>query len=112
MSLWSTIGSWAVSQFTDNFLGGGDKKDGSIMDRVIGAGASALSDKFLGVDEPSGRGRPPNVDLGVTSASTYAMSSSKAPETPEVADHATIEAKWTRIARKLSEVQDTTAIGQ
>lgn len=111
MSLWSTIGSWAVGQFTDNFLGGGgDKKDGSIMDRVIGAGASALSDKFL--DTPSGRGRPPNVDLGVTNASTYAMSASKAPETPEVADHATIEAKWTRIARKLSEVQDTTAIGQ
>ena len=111
MSLWSTIGSWAVGQFADNFLGGG-KKDGSIMDRVIGAGASALSDKFLGADAPSGRGRPPNVDLGVTSASTYAMSDAQAPETPEVADHATIEAKWTRIARKLSEVQDTTAIGQ
>ena len=109
MSLWSTIGSWAVGQFADNFLGGG-KKDGNIMDRVIGAGASALSDKFA--DTSSSRERPPNIDLGVTSASTYAMSESKAPETPEVADHATIEAKWTRIAKKLSEVQDTTAIGQ
>ena len=110
MSLWSTIGSWAVGQFADNFLGGG-KKDGSIMDRVIGAGASALSDKYLNTGGGGGSQRP-NIDLGVTSASTYAMSESKAPETPEVADHATIEAKWTRIARKLSEVQDTTAIGQ
>ena len=110
MSLWSTIGSWAVGQFTDNFLGGGDKKDGSIMDRVIGAGASAIGDKFL--DTPSGAGRPTNVDLGVTTASTYAMSAAKAPETPEVTDHTIIEAKWTRIAKKLSEVQDTTAIGQ
>ena len=111
MSLWSTIGSWAVGQFADNFLGGG-KKDGSIMDRVIGAGASALSDKFLGADAPSGRGRPPNVDLGVTSASTYAMSSSKAPETPVVADAAAIEAKWTSVAKKLAQIQDTTAIGK
>ena len=69
-----------------------------------------VSDKFF--DTPSGAGRPPNVDLGVTQAKTYAMSASKAPETPEVADYTTIEAKWTRIARKLSEVQDTTAIGQ
>ena len=111
MSLWSTIGSWAVGQFADNFLGGG-KKDGSIMDRVIGAGASSLSDKYLNTGGGGGGSQPPNIDLGVTSASTYAMSESKAPETPEVADHATIEAKWTRIARKLSEVQDTTAIGQ
>ena len=111
MSLWSTIGSWAVGQFADNFLGGG-KKDGSIMDRVIGAGASALSDKYLNTGGGGGGSQRPNIDLGVTSASTYAMSESKAPETPEVADHATIEAKWTRIARKLSEVQDTTAIGQ
>lgn len=113
MSLWSTIGSWAVGQFTKNFLGGDkDDKDRSIMDRVIGAGASALSDKYLNTGGGGGGSQRPNVDLGVTSASTYAMSSSKAPETPEVADHATIEAKWTRIARKLSEVQDTTAIGQ
>ena len=109
MSLWSAIGSWAVGQFTDNFLGG-DKKGGSIMDRVISAGASTLSDKWL--DTPSAAGRPPNVDLGVTNAKTYAMSAAKAPETPVVADAAAIEAKWTSVAKKLAQIQDTTAIGK
>ena len=108
MSLWSAIGSWAVGQFTDNFLGG-NKKGGSIMDRVISAGASALSDKWL--DTPSAAGRPPNVDLGVTNAKTYAMSAAKAPETPVVADAAAIEAKWTSVAKRLAQIQDTTAIG-
>ena len=109
MSIWSAIGSWAVGQFTDNFLGG-DKKGGSIMDRVISAGASTLSDKWL--DTPSAAGRPPNVDLGVTNAKTYAMSAAKAPETPVVADAAAIEAKWTSVAKKLAQIQDTTAIGK
>lgn len=110
MSLWSSIGNWAVGQFTKNFLGG-DKNEGSLMDRFVDAGASAFSDKLFDTSSSSSRRRPPNVDLGVTNASTYAMSSAEAPETPEVVDYATVEAKWTRIAKKLGEVQDTTAIG-
>jgi len=106
--MWSAIINWGIGQFAKNF-GGGGNQEGSIMDRVLSAGSSALSDKFLGTDAPSGRGRPPNVDLGVTQASTYAMSDSQAPETPEVVDHSAVEAKWTRIAKKLGEIQDTSS---
>ena len=108
MSVWSAIGTWAMGQFTDNFMGG-DKKGGSIMDRVISAGASAIGDKFL--DTPSAAGRPPNVDLGVTNAKTYAMSAAKAPKTPEVTDAVAMDDKWTSVAKRLAQIQDTTAIG-
>lgn len=109
MSVWSAIGTWAMGQFTDNFMGG-DKKGGSIMDRVIGAGASAIGDKFL--DTPSAAGRPPKVDLGVTNAKTYAMSAAKAPETPVVTDAVAMDDKWTSVAKRLAQIQDTTAIGK
>ena len=50
-----------------------------------------------------------DVDLGVKPSQTYAMSDAKGPDTPEGADYTTIEAKWTRIAKKIAEVQDTSS---
>jgi len=105
--MWSAIINWGIGQFTKNF--GGGNQEGSIMDRVIDAGASALSDKFLDTDSGGGSPRHRQVNLGITQASTYAMSDSQAPETPEVVDHSAVEAKWTRIAKKLSEIQDTSS---
>ena len=112
MSIWSAMGSWAWGQFTNNFLGGGSSDGGSdVWGRVIEAGATTLSSNLF--DKKGGGGRNiPAVDFGVTSAPTYAMSDAKAPETPEGADYASIEAKWTRIAKRLGEIQDTTAIGR
>ena len=114
MSFWSAVGNWAMGQFTSNFLGGksgGGSGEGDFWGKVISAGATTLSDKYLGMDKPTPRTPPGAVDFGVTSASTYKMSDAQAPETPEVADYASIEAKWTRIAKKLGDIKDTTAIG-
>tara|TARA_R100001530_G_scaffold126630_1_gene95521 strand:- start:122 stop:448 length:327 start_codon:yes stop_codon:yes gene_type:complete len=105
--MWDKIISWGIGQFTKNFMGGGKDDGGSFWEKMIGAGASAIGDKFL--DTPSGAGRPPNVDLGVKPMQTYAMSDAKAPDTPEVADYVTIEAKWTKIAKKLAEIEDTSS---
>ena len=114
MSFWSAVGSWAMGQFTNNFLGGGNGGNGSgdFWGKVISAGATTLGDKYLGMDKPSPRPSIDSVDLGVTKSKTYAMSAAKGPDTPEVADYAAIEAKWTRIAKKLGDIQDTTAIGR
>ena len=68
-----------------------------------------VGDKFL--DTPSAAGRPPKVDLGVTNAKTYAMSAAKAPETPVVTDAVAMDDKWTSVAKRLAQIQDTTAIG-
>tara|TARA_R100000951_G_scaffold88520_1_gene76552 strand:+ start:239 stop:574 length:336 start_codon:yes stop_codon:yes gene_type:complete len=104
------IFDWGVSQFTKNFLGGDkDDKDRSIMDRVIGAGASALSDKYLDTGGGGGSPRHQQVNLGVTQAKTYSMSDAKGPDTPEVVDHSLIEAKWTKIAKKLADIEDTSS---
>ena len=110
MSIWSAIGSWAVGQFTDNFLGGGKDSGGDIWGRVIEAGATTLSKSLFDKKQSGGkRFGPGDVDFGVTSASTYKMASAEAPETPEGADYELIRAKWTRIAKRLGEIQDTTA---
>ena len=113
MSIWSAMGSWAMSQFTNNFLGGGSSDGGGdIWGKVISAGATTLSKSLFDKKQSGGkRFAPGDVDFGVTSAPTYAMSDAKAPETPKGADYAAIEAKWTRIAKRLGEIQDTTAIG-
>ena len=114
MSWGSAFMNWGISQFTKNFLGGGNgggSGEGDFWGKVISAGATTLSDKYLGMDKPTPRTPPGAVDFGVTSASTYKMSDAQAPETPEVADYASIEAKWTRIAKKLGDIKDTTAIG-
>ena len=113
MSWGSAFMNWGISQFTKNFLGGGNGGNGSgdIWGKIISAGATTLGDKYLGMDKPSPRIRPSDVDLGVTAASTYSMSAAKGPDTPEVEDYAAVEAKWTRIAKKLGDIQDTTAVG-
>ena len=110
MSVWSAIGSWAVNQFANNFLGGKKNGGGDIWGRVIEAGATTLGDKLFDTGKPNKRYGPVDVDLGVTAAKTYSMSDARAPDTPEGVDYATIEAKWTRIAKKLGDIQDTTAI--
>ena len=105
----SAMGSWAWGQFTNNFLGGGSSDGGSdVWGRVIEAGATTLSSNLFekGGGKRFGQG---DVDLGVTSAPTYKMASAEAPETPEGADYELIRAKWTRIAKRLGEIQDTTA---
>ena len=115
MSWGSTFMNWGIGQFTKNFLGGGNgggSGEGDFWGKVISAGATTLSDKLIGMDKPSPRFGPGDVDLGVTKAKTYAMSEAQGPTTPEVADYAAIEAKWTRIAKKLGDIQDTTAIGR
>ena len=113
MSFWSAVGTWAFNQFTSNFLGGGNggSGEGDIWSKIISAGATTLGDKYLGMDKPSPRPPIGAVDFGVTKAKTYAMSAAQSPDTPEVADYASIEAKWTRIAKRLGDIQDTTAIG-
>tara|TARA_R100000789_G_C2905390_1_gene121653 strand:+ start:145 stop:489 length:345 start_codon:yes stop_codon:yes gene_type:complete len=113
MSFWSAVGTWAMGQFTSNFLGGGNggSGEGDIWGKIISAGATTLGDKYLGMDKPSPRPPIGSVDFGVTKASTYRMSDAQGPDTPEVADYASIEAKWTRIAKKLGDIKDTTAIG-
>tara|TARA_R100001530_G_scaffold50474_1_gene37540 strand:- start:1947 stop:2294 length:348 start_codon:yes stop_codon:yes gene_type:complete len=114
MSWGSTFMNWGISQFTKNFMGGGNGGNGGdngFWSKVISAGATTLSDKLIGMDKPSPKIRPGDVDLGVTAASTYSMSAAKGPDTPEVADYAAIEAKWTRIAKRLGDIKDTTAIG-
>ena len=113
MSIWSAMGSWAMGQFTNNFLGGSSGGGGDdIWGRVISAGATTLSKSLFDQQKSGGkRFGPGDVDFGVTSASTYKMASAEAPETPEGADYELIRAKWTRIAKRLGEIQDTTAIG-
>jgi hypothetical protein len=107
MSWGSTFMNWGIGQFTKNFLGGGNggNGEGGIWGKVISAGATTLSDKLIGMDKPSPRFGPGDVDLGVTKAKTYSMSAAKGPDTPEVADYAAIEAKWTRIAKKIAEIR-------
>jgi len=114
MSWGSAFMNWGISQFTKNFMGGGNggNGEGDFWGKVISAGATTLSDKYLGMDKPTPRTPPGAVDFGVTSASTYKMSDAQGPTTPEVADYAAIEAKWTRIAKRLGDIQDTTAIGR
>ena len=113
MSWGSAFMNWGISQFTKNFLGGGNGGNGSgdIWGKIISAGATTLGDKYLGMDKPSPRPPIGAVDFGVTKASTYKMSDAQGPTTPEVADYAAIEAKWTRIAKRLGDIKDTTAIG-
>ena len=113
MSIMSAMGSWAWGQFTNNFLGGGSSDGGSdVWGRVIEAGATTLSSNLFDKKGGGKRFGPGDVDLGVTSAPTYKMASAEAPETPEGADYELIRAKWTRIAKRLGEIQDTTAIGR
>ena len=114
MSFWSAVGTWAFNQFTNNFLDGGNGGNGSgdIWGKIISAGATTLGDKYLGMDKPTPRTPPGAVDFGVTKAPTYKMADAQGPTTPEVADYAAIEAKWTRIAKRLGDIQDTTAIGR
>ena len=112
MSIWSAMGSWAMGQFTNNFLDGGSSGSGGddIWGKVISAGATTLSKNLFDKKQSGGkRFGPGDVDFGVTSASTYKMASAEAPETPEGADYELIRAKWTRIAKRLGEIQDTTA---
>ena len=107
MSFWSAVGTWAMGQFTSNFLGGGNggSGEGDIWGKIISAGATTLSDKYLKMDEPTPRTPPGAVDFGVTKAKTYKMSDAQGPDTPEVADYTAIEAKWTRIAKKIAEIR-------
>ena len=109
MSIWTAMGSWAMGQFTTNFLDGGGNGSGDIWGRVIEAGATTLSKSLFDKKQSGGRFGPGDVDFGVTSASTYKMASAEAPETPESADYEAIRVKWTRIAKRLGEIQDTTA---
>ena len=110
MSIWSAAASWATSQFMDKFIGGGKDSGGGFWDKALSAGGELVKSKMFDTDTPNKRYSMSDVDLGVTSAKTYAMSDAKGPDTPEGADYANIEAKWTRIAKKLGDIQDTTAI--
>ena len=104
--MWDAIISWGINQFTKNFMGGGqDDGGGDFWGKMISAGATTLSDKYLIMDEPTPRTPPGAVDFGVTKAKTYKMSDAQGPDTPEVADYTAIEAKWTRIAKKIAEIR-------
>ena len=111
MGILSTAGSWALGQFTKNFLGGKKDTGGSLGERLITAGVSTFADKMMAGDKPGKKYTSSDVNFGAASASTYAMSAAKGPDTPEVEDYAAVEAKWTRIAKKLGDIQDTTAVG-
>lgn len=105
MSIWSAAASWATSQFMNKFLGGGKQDSGgSFWDKAISAGASTFADKMFDT-KPNKRYAMRDVNLGVTQSSTYAMSDAKGPDTPEVVNHSEIEAKWTRIAKRIAEIQ-------
>ena len=108
MSIWSAAASWATSQFMNNFLGGGKDSGGGFLDKALTAGVSTFADKMFDT-KPNKRYGPVDVDLGVTSAKTYSMSNAKGPDTPEGADYIAAEAKWTRIAKRIAEVQDTSS---
>ena len=109
MSIWSAAASWATSQFMNNFLGGKKDSGGGFWDKALTAGGELVKSKMFDTSTPNKRYSMRDVDLGVTSAKTYAMSDAKGPDTPEGADYANIEAKWTRIAKKIAEVQDTSS---
>ena len=105
MSIWSTAASWATSQFMNKFLGGGKQDSGgNFWDKAISAGASTFADKMFDT-KPNKRYSTRDVNLGVTQASTYAMSDAKGPDTPEVESYEAVEAKWTRIAKRIAEIQ-------
>ena len=105
MSIWSTAASWATSQFMNKFLGGGKQDSGgSFWDKAISAGASTFADKMFDT-KPNKRYSTRDVNLGVTQASTYAMSDAKGPDTPEVESYEAVAAKWTRIAKRIAEIQ-------
>jgi|TARA_R100001530_G_scaffold121724_2_gene89225 hypothetical protein len=107
--MWDKIGGFIVSKFADNFLGNKKSNGSSLGERIISAGASTFADKIIGGGSGGSSKRTTSVDLGVTSAKTYAMSDAKGPETPEGTDYAAMEAKWTRIARRIAEIQDTSS---
>ena len=99
------IVNWGIGKFTENFLGGGKDSNGGFWDKALSAGGELVKSKMFDTDTPNKRYSMSDVNLGVTSAKTYAMSAAKGPDTPEAADYANIEAKWTRIAKKIAEIQ-------
>ena len=108
--MWDKIGWFIVSKFADNFLGCKKSSGSSLGERLVSAGVSTFADKMFDPTSDGGSSkRTTSVDLGVTSAKTYAMSDAKGPETPQVSDYAAMEAKWTRIARRIAEIQDTSS---
>ena len=102
------IVNWGISQFTKNFMSGRGEGS-SFWDKAMTAGTRTLTDKMFDKQDSGKSPRHSQVNLGVTQAKTYAMSDAKGPDTPEGADYANIEAKWTRIAKKIAEVQDTSS---
>ena len=109
MSIWSAAASWATSQFIDKFIGGGKDSGGGFWDKAMTAGGELVKSKMFDTSTSNKRYSMRDVDLGVTSAKTYAMSDAKGPDTPEGADYIAAEAKWTRIAKRIAEVQDTSS---
>ena len=101
--------NWGLGKFTENFLGGGKDSGGGFWDKALTAGGELVKSKMFDTSTPNKRYSMSDVDLGVKPSQTYAMSDAKGPDTPEGADYIAAEAKWTRIAKRIAEVQDTSS---